>query len=362
MTVATADALAVLSETSAFLEAGKVETPLVGGVLPETLKGQYALPFTTLSAAVENVPAQPDYLWHGLLAPYALTVQGGKPKDGKTTLMFGLIAALERGVPFLGLPTQKTRTMVLTEERPATLAEKRERWDVDPVMLFRHDVGLAVWPQVVEEATRCCHANGIRLLVVDTIAEFSSTGGDSENNSGAVLEQMRPLQQAASSGLAVLAIHHFKKGSAEGWDAFRGSGAFQGVADILIGVSRKGESFRQIKAEGRFSAIPTTLTYTLGDSGFETADIPTECDSVHVALGRLGSATKEHLAEELGITPRAVGTHLSALYSSERIGRTGEGKRGDPFVYHAAVSGSAVVPLAVSTFPASSIPLFEEAA
>jgi hypothetical protein len=251
--------------------------------------------------------------------------------------------------------------MVLTEERPATPAEKAERWGANPLMLFRHDVGQMTWPEVVSEATRCCHENGVRLLIVDTIAEFSSAGGDSENNAGAVLEQMRPLQQAASTGLAVLAIHHFKKGNAEGWDAFRGSGAFQGVADILIGVSRKGDDYRQLKAEGRFKAVPGVVTYTLGAGGFEAAELPTESDRVEEALVRLGSATKEELAAETGLTPRGVGNHLSALYGRERIGRTGAGKRGNPFVFHAD-SGNRDDTHGAEAFPASSNQLWREAA
>jgi hypothetical protein len=340
------------------LEAGKLENPLEGVAFPESLRGRYSLPFTPLSLAVENVAATPEWLWDGLLAPGALTLMGGKPKDGKTTLMCGLIRALERGEPFLGLPTRKTRSLVLTEERTATLAQKYERWGIDPYLLFRHDVGNAKWPDVVEESVRFCHEHGCGLLVVDTVAEFSLGAGDAENHPGAVLEQLRPLQHAAASRLAVLAQHHLKKGNAEGWDAFRGSGAFQGAADILMRLTRKGDEFRQINAEGRFDQIPPVLTYRLAEDGFVSSLPPTESDGVVSALEEAGAATPEQLAETVGLSVRAVRGHLSALHAKGLIGRTGAGKRGDPFVYYAApkVPGNVFPFRGDSSFPASRIP------
>src|SRR4051794_25966767 len=147
----------------------KPETPRDTTLLPETgkeLKGRLTLPFTTLSEAVENVPAEPDYVWHGLLAAGATTLLGGKPKDGKTTMMFGLLAALEQGAPFLGLATKPTRALLLTEERQSTLAEKFERWQVNPLLLMRHAVGDRPWPEIVGEAVEAAKANGAGLLIV----------------------------------------------------------------------------------------------------------------------------------------------------------------------------------------------------
>ncbi len=342
----------------------KPETPRDTNLLPETgkeLKGRLTLPFTTLSEAVENVPPEPDYVWHGLLAPGATTLLGGKPKDGKTTMMFGLLAALEQGRPFLGLATRPTRALLLTEERPSTLAEKRERWQVDPLLLMRHAAGNREWPEIVGEAIEAAKANGAGLLIVDTFAEWTSLGGDSENASGAVIEQFRPLHHAAAEGLAVLAIHHLRKGASEGWDSFRGSGAFQGTVDVLARLNRKGETFRELHSEGRFAASQQTLTYELDEAGaFAVATPLTERDHVLAALEQAVSATADQLSDDVGLTARAVRSHLAALYSDNRVGRTGKGVKHDPLVFHFD-SGKRDDPLGVSGIPETP-PLFAEAA
>ena len=347
-----------------FRNAGIPETPIDRPSVPESgkgLKGRLTLPFTTLSEAVENVPPEPHYVWHGLLAPGATTLLGGKPKDGKTTMMFGLLAALEEGRPFLGLATSQTRALLLTEERPSTLAEKRERWQVDPLLLMRHSAGTRDWAEIVGEAVEAAKANDAGLLIVDTFAEWTSLGGDSENASGAVIEQFRPLHMAAAEGLAVLAIHHLRKGSSDGWDSFRGSGAFQGTVDVLARLSRKSESFRELHSEGRFAASQQTLTYELdGADSFAVSTPTSERDRVLAELQVAVSATAEQLAETLGVTERGLRGHLGALYSDDRVGRTGKGRKNDPHVFHSD-SGKRDDPLGVSGIPESQTRLTEAA-
>lgn len=340
------------------------ETPRDRTLIPESgneLKGRYELPFTTLSAAVKNVPPEPDFIWHGLIAAGAVTLLGAKPKCGKTTLAFGLLHALEHGTPFLGFATSKTKAVMLTEERPATLAEKFERWQVDPIVLMRHSIDDRPWHEVMAEAVAVAHAEEARLLIVDTLAEWTSLAGDSENASGAVIEQLRPLQNAAASGLGVLAAHHLRKGNGDGWDSFRGSGAFQAAVDILVRIERKGEEFRELHADGRFAAIPKAVTYELDEDGaFQVATIERERDRILAALEVAGSARREQIAEEVELTPRAVGGHLEAMHAAGKIGRTGRGVKGDPHVFHSD-SGTTDDPLGASGFRNDQIALTEAA-
>ena len=98
-----------------------------------------------MSEKLANVPSQPNWLWEGYLSPGAITLLAGRPKVGKTTLLFPLIAALERGESFLDRPTIPTRALMLSEEREQTLAEKRELYlaGADPLLLMRHEQGAA---------------------------------------------------------------------------------------------------------------------------------------------------------------------------------------------------------------------------
>jgi hypothetical protein len=60
-------------------------------------------------------PAVP-WLWHGLLAPGALTLLTRQWKTGKTTLTAVLLARLKAGGTFAGLPLAAGRAVVVSEE------------------------------------------------------------------------------------------------------------------------------------------------------------------------------------------------------------------------------------------------------
>jgi AAA domain len=64
------------------------------------------LPFRTLGQVLENVPPEPDWNWQGYLAPSAVTLLAGRAKVGKSTLIFGLVAAIQDGDPFLDRRTR----------------------------------------------------------------------------------------------------------------------------------------------------------------------------------------------------------------------------------------------------------------
>src|SRR5438034_1064763 len=109
----------------------------------------------------------------------------------------------------------------------------------------------------------------------------------------------------SDAGLLGQFRHHMRKGNGEGWDSFRGSGAFQAAVDILMRIERKGEAFRELHAEGRFAALPRTVTYELDENGaFQVATIATERDRILAALEAAGSATREQLAETVSLTAR----------------------------------------------------------
>ncbi|HEY6777352.1 MAG TPA: AAA family ATPase [Thermoleophilaceae bacterium] len=60
------------------------------------------LPFTLMGDVIANVPAEPEWAWDGYSAPGTVALFAGRPKVGKSTLTFGLIAAMLNGRPFAG--------------------------------------------------------------------------------------------------------------------------------------------------------------------------------------------------------------------------------------------------------------------
>lgn len=305
------------------------------------------LPFGLLSAALANVPAEPVWLWDGYLAPGALTLLAGRPKVGKSTLAFGLIAALASGEEFVGLQTKHSGVLLLSEEREGTLAEKARRWDLNGSIhvLMRHQAHGSPWPQTVAEAVAYCQEHALGVLVVDTFDKWSGLRGDSENSAGAVLEVLEPLQRAAATGLVVLVIAHQRKSLGEFGEAVRGSNALTGTVDIIVELERPksdalaGEGERVLYSVSRYSTTPEELVVALTDSGYEArgdtfqARTNAEREKVFEAIGELDRAKRSDLEEATGLSETQLRRHLERLKADERISTEGKGVRGDPLVY-----------------------------
>jgi predicted ATP-dependent serine protease len=279
-----------------------------------------------------------------LRRPGAVTLWSGWPKVGKTTLLFALISSLQDGTPFLGLPTTETGVLLLTEERRGTLVSKVERWNLNGSVhhLRRQQALDAPWSSVIHQATVCCHRYGLGVLIIDTFSEWARIVN--ENDAGEVLAAVDALQVAAGSGLAVIVASHQRKAPGRFGEAVRGSNALTGAVDVVIELERslsfRESNVRVLRAVSRFEDTPDDLVVALTDEGYEvrgdseTAKAEEEAESILSALDGLGSATTDDLAETSELHPSKVRRHASKLFEAERIGRTGSGKRNDPFVWH----------------------------
>src|SRR5881227_2966708 len=76
--------------------------------------------------------AQPPWLWHGYLAPGAVTLLTSLWKAGKTTLVSVLLAKLRDGGTLAGLPLAAGRAAVVSEEAPSLWAERSRRLTFGP--------------------------------------------------------------------------------------------------------------------------------------------------------------------------------------------------------------------------------------
>lgn len=194
--------------------------------------------------SLRELPVEPDWIWRGYLAPRALTLLAGHAFAGKSMLVGGLLRALADGGPFLGRETTRTTALLVTEEDDSVLRQRAELLgllEVGGAYISRSTgVGRHSWPDLVSAATDQAILDGHSLVVFDTFAGLAQLGGEQENDAGAVSERLRPLQTAASMGLAVLVLHHMN-----GYGQPRGSKAFRGIVDIEIRFHRdKSNAFR----------------------------------------------------------------------------------------------------------------------
>jgi AAA domain len=265
--------------------------------------------------------------------------------EGSLTLPFAPIrAALQEGSLFLGLEAKQSGVLILSEERRGTLSSKVQRWNLNGFVhsLRRQQALEKSWAGVVYEAIVYCHQKGLGVLVVDTFSEWARIGN--ENEAGEILAAIGALQMAADTGLAVVVVSHQRKAPGRFGEAVRGSNALTGAVDIVLELERslsfRDANVRVLRAVSRYDETPDDLVVALTEDGYEvrgdseTAKAEEESEAILSALDGLSSATTDDLAEATELHASKVRRHASRLFGDERIGRTGCGKRNDPFVWH----------------------------
>ncbi|MBN1321155.1 MAG: AAA family ATPase [Thermoleophilia bacterium] len=205
-----------------------------------------------------EVPEEPDWILQGYVARGAITELDAKIKTGKTTFACDLVRAVLGGEEFIGRKTTPTPVLYLTEERESTFRAALGRvglGETDGLHLgFKHKMKFP-WKDMGRLVVARAKSLGIGLVVIDTLSDWSGLKADEENDAGAALEAMRPLQEMAAAGLAVLVLRHERKSGGDVGDSARGSSAFGGAADILLSLRRhpagEKENRRILEAVGR---------------------------------------------------------------------------------------------------------------
>jgi AAA domain len=125
------------------------------------------------------------------------------------------VRCITTGQAWLGFPTKQTRVVWLTEERPTTFLPGLQRAGLadstDLIVLSYWEVAGRPWPAIVDLAVAEAVARDAGVLIIDTLAQFAGLRGDEENNAGAALSALAPVQRAAGTGLAVELTRHERK-------------------------------------------------------------------------------------------------------------------------------------------------------
>jgi len=314
------------------------------------------LPFTS---ANEGAKAGESIEWlvKGYVAQGGLTLLSAKVKMGKTTLATRLVEAVLANKPFIGARTKYTPIVYLTEQPRVSFnvalqrANLTDRADLR-LLHFTDTLGMP-WTSVAAGAGEECKRFDSKLLIVDTLAQFAGLVGDEENNSGAQLEAVRPLQAIASQGIGVLILSHDRKSGGEVGDATRGSSALPGAADIVLSLRRPDKnsrkSLRVVQSLSRFSETPEELVIELTDQGYialgEKADVALqEAREAIVAAAPFSEAdaiTLEGIIEAAKTMRSTAQRALKELVSGGKVQKVGTGRKGNPFRYFITEKDSA---------------------
>lgn len=178
-------------------------------------------------------------MWESFIARGSITLLGGLPKVGKSTLAFGMLEAVRSGTrSFLGREAASSSVVLLTGEPATTALIKLGDSDNVHVLVREHAWPRPTWPELVEIAAQKCQRTDAGLLVVDALSFWAQFEGDAENDAGTATRPFEPSQQAAAADLAVLVLAHQRKSGGEGGTAFRGSGAITANAEMLLELER----------------------------------------------------------------------------------------------------------------------------
>jgi AAA domain-containing protein/DnaB helicase-like protein len=315
-----------------------------------------SLPFTSANEGAKTTESV-DWLVKGYVAQGGLTLLSAKVKMGKTTLATRLVEAMLVDRPFIGAQTKYTPVVYLTEQPRVSFNVALQRANLtekaDLRLLHFTDILDTPWASVAAAAGEECKRFGSNFLIVDTLAQFAGLVGDEENNSGAQLEAVRPLQAIAGQGVGVLILSHDRKSGGEVGDATRGSSALPGAVDIVLSLRRPDgnsrKSLRVVQSLSRFSETPAELVIELTDHGYialgEKADVALqEAREAILATAPISEAdaiTLEEISEAAKTVRSTAQRALKELGSCGKIQKVGTGKKGNAFRYFRPEKGSA---------------------
>lgn len=309
------------------------------------------VPMCALAATGDAGPT--DWLWDGYLARGNITLLTSMWKAGKTTLLAGVLRALETGGAFLDRPCAAGQVIVVSEESAAIWAARRGAIPVgaNARLVSRPFAGrptVEQWDELIVNAELERERGALDVLVVDTLAAFLP--GRSESDPGTLLDMLTPLRRLAAAGAAVLVLHHPRKAAAEAGSAARGSGALLGFVDVILELSRIGplatdSCRRKLSGLSRHAETPRELVYEWapGTAEFRAVANPLDArylenwETVHALLkARKTAATHKELLADWPV--EKVPPSASLLYewlgravTAGLVQRIGYGTRAEPF-------------------------------
>src|SRR3990167_9891450 len=247
---------------------------------------------------------QKEWLWENYIAKGHITLLSALWKAGKSTLLRCLFLAMAEEQEFAGQPTKKTKVLVLSEEDKGDWSDKREDVNDDlirPILVWSRPIrikpNLKQWTELIEEVTERCKEDNINLVVIDTLTTFWPI--DNENDSAQVIKALVPLYSFTENHIAVVLVHHFRKGGGDQAQASRGSGALPGFVDNIIEFTRKEDGLptqRVLKTYGRFDAVIPMVVIDLTDDGYITLGEPwavSKLARIHKIIEIFEGANKE---------------------------------------------------------------------
>ncbi|BFU93431.1 MAG: hypothetical protein NTNFB02_01530 [Nitrospira sp.] len=296
--------------------------------------------------AASTFLTEPDEAMDWVLEDYCpsggVVLVAGKPKEGKSTLVYELVVKVMKGQPFLGRATTPGGVLILAlEEHRRDVRMRLAGLGVvpsDPV--YVHVGPLTPSRKVFDELKAFITERKIVLVLVDTLAAFWRI--DDENDAAAVTKAVKPiLELARESKACVILIHHARKSDGSYGDEIRGSGALFALADVALILKRhEVENQRKLIGVSRYPETPTDMILELRETGYVALGDPCLVNKsarkakLKAALGQIPEEAAT-IIKRAGLSVRDGQRLLADLTKTGEAVREGQGKKGSPFLYRA---------------------------
>lgn len=220
--------------------------------------------FYTLPALTDAERQPPEFIVKGMI-PVGLSFLSGAPKTRKSFLALQLAASVANGRPFLGFQTKKCSVVYLDlEGSKSRISYRADRMSltIPDSVLIANSIPHRIADGLVNDVRDLVRQRSdIQLVVIDTYSrargQFRSGGANAYDADVSLLE---PLQRMAiSERIAVLCVHHDRKGAGFATDSFErlsGTMGISGSADAVLNLITSGKRF-----DGK-----ATLEYTPRDA------------------------------------------------------------------------------------------------
>lgn len=186
---------------------------------------------------LEGVPTTIPWIIEHFAYIHGLTLIAGSPKAGKSTLSFEVMRCRESGDAFLEMPVEPGPTLLVTEEGGVSVRFKgSELKGLD--VYDRKASGGEPFEKTLEVVADWCRTHPRGLVFIDTLAAWA--GIEDENDSAEMQKAIDAIRLSIAEPheVAVVLIHHARKGGGQNGEAIRGSGAILAAVDHVVELKR----------------------------------------------------------------------------------------------------------------------------
>lgn len=300
--------------------------------------------------------AEQSWLVDGLIAPGWLAVLGGMGKrTGKTTLVVHLTIALRTAGDFLGRRVEASPVIILDYENTVgylsslfkgAMADARD--PIADTRVITRDLdgydGMPPWPLTADRLKRLLVPYpSPGLVVIDSARGAFGWRRDEEKDAGVVGPTLRSfLDVARRTGWTVLVIHHANKAERTGPESLSGSSEWISAPDLIMTMTPRrtnGERRAVLQVDGRLPPVEEMVLEVTPAGIIQCGTTQTTAaqENLQKVLEQLsgppGDETGE-IAKRAGLANAACWRALRAGMEQGKVGRAGDGVRGDPHTWY----------------------------